>query len=91
MLVTGTFHTRNMVWSLDSGSPFGREMWGGVPPSGTSVTFQGFDEYIHTGHQEKVSDLWKCDTCGKVHKLSEHLECQGCGAPVTEKSRFVLE
>ena len=40
--------------------------------------------------QREASELWKCDNCGKVHRLSEHLECQGCGTSISENSKFVL-
>lgn len=72
-----------------------------LEPSGSS--FRGLDAYIHpaTGtfdpyrypvvHERETEDLWKCQGCGRVHKLSETLNCTSCGLPVTEKSRFVLE
>jgi DNA-directed RNA polymerase subunit RPC12/RpoP len=72
-------------WLLDSGSSYGKDVFFYDKASGT---FQGLDPYIK---QEVIEDLWKCIACGKVYKLSEHLECERCGTPVTEKSRFVLE
>ncbi|PNX52365.1 MAG: hypothetical protein BV458_09920 [Thermoplasmata archaeon M9B2D] len=62
-------------------------------PSGSSYVFEGFYEYIQTGHSHDHPkyDLWKCDGCGHVHKVGETLECTHCGHPITEKSRFILE
>lgn len=57
-----------------------------------SVSGSPFDPYRYSVlEQEVADDLWKCESCRKVYKISEHLECVGCGTSITEKSRFVLE
>ena len=57
-----------------------------------NVSGSPFDSYRYPVlEQEVIEDLWKCNACGKVYKLSETLECEACGTSVTERSRFVLE
>jgi ABC-type ATPase with predicted acetyltransferase domain len=59
-----------------------------IEPSGTAY----IDPYRYPVLESKeIEDLWKCQACGRVYKLSEHLHCESCGTVVTEKSRFVLE
>ena len=41
--------------------------------------------------QHEVDDLWKCQSCRKVYRIADNLECESCGTSITEKSRFVLE
>lgn len=64
-----------------------------LEPSGSSYVFEGFGDYITTGHRHDHPryELWKCVGCGHVHKVGETLECTHCGHPITEKSRFILE
>jgi len=65
-------------WTLDSGS---------------SYDIDWYDKPILRGHHhvQDGEELWKCDGCGKVFRVKDTLECFGCGHPITEKSRFVLE
>ena len=74
-------------WLAPSGSVHGIDV----------LYFQGItgsfaDPYRYPVLEKEIADdLWKCESCRKVYKLSEHLECAGCGTSITEKSRFVLE
>jgi hypothetical protein len=71
-------------WYLGSGTYASYEM---ILPSGSSLAHPA-DLYMR--ETKKSEDLWKC-YCGRVHRFPEVLECEGCGSPITEKSRFVLE
>ena len=75
------------IWIGDSGSSIADPIGHFSPATGTFI-----DPYRYPVlAQEVLEDLWKCESCAKVYKLSETLECKGCGTSVTEKSRFVLE
>ena len=52
-----------------------------------------FDPYRYPVLQqhEVDDDLWKCESCRKVYRVANELECKSCGTSITEKSRFVLE
>ena len=79
------------LWSGASGTNHvGFFDWKMLSSSG-SFQFVGIEPYITTGKQENIIILWKCQSCGNVHRLEDTLECTACGQPITEKSRFRLE
>ena len=56
-------------------------------PSGNSLSFN-HPMYEIPNKTEPI--MWKCEGCGRVHKVEDTLECISCGTSITEKSRFVL-
>jgi DNA-directed RNA polymerase subunit RPC12/RpoP len=72
-----------------------QELWimcsGTMPmslPSGNSLSLNHPMYEIPKETSEPM--MWKCEGCGKVHKVEDTLECTACGSQITEKSRFVL-
>jgi hypothetical protein len=39
---------------------------------------------------EEEPNMWRCEHCGRVHRVKDTLVCEACGASITEDSVFIL-